>query len=599
MLAAIIAVPGGRFASEVQGRPQACRHLSVGLERVCGRLRSIGPDGGQLVGFAILEGWRLVLDKAAHADTYMLMLANIATNPRKDGQRFIEHKVLASGSLTTMPTCDGWDHLPPGVTGRRMVADAWDWPITLANVSTIPGPNVNVSTVGQMVKAWEAANGVPVAGNCIAWPACPMLARALVTSNWFGDVTVKFRRGPSTVEAMGLPISSRLVHRFVLHPVELTGPIVVQPVAMEPTHKGSVQAIPVDALVSAMQVGHISGSMTKVRKVVNASAGLLRTSDSHELGSAIADNAVPMPSKWSMQRSRVQLDVASMLMHRDWYKRCGPTFRYLAYDASPQHGLEVFACGERVVRRSDVQPWDDGKPDVSIRCLPLTTLGVGRMGTADKTQALAHQIWLEYGPAEDTMRQANADVRQCLSDMGVEVHLADVQDVLTACIGLKQGKGSVASAKPHGHMFPYALGVPGCQHLIDACMRSALEGLSWWPEWQKCAKAVSQWIQPQMRRDFLAKHIEQLGGDAQQVWRQASSLRHGCDRFADWRWQTLGNVCRDLARMEEAVVSAVMSMQSVAEVCSRDGPSAQAFFDAARDEGFWKRPRCCCISSNP
>ena len=106
-----------------------------------------------------------------------------------------------------------------------------------------------------------------------------------------------------------------------------------------------------------------------------------------------------MPSKATSYRNVVRLDIAAMLARRDWYKRTGPVYRYVSFDASPQHGQEMFAAVERTVIRSSVGElvnWSS-RPSVQTRVLPLATLGHLRMGLAEKTQSFVHQTWLGCG----------------------------------------------------------------------------------------------------------------------------------------------------------------------------------------------------------
>ena len=93
-----------------------------------------------------------------------------------------------------------------------------------------------------------------------------------------------------------------------------------------------------------------------------------------------------VPRADTQRRNVVRLDSASMLARRAWYKVNGPTYRYIAYDASPQRGHEYFASVERVVRRAALAASaSDIMPEVESRLLPLSILGCGRMGLAEKT----------------------------------------------------------------------------------------------------------------------------------------------------------------------------------------------------------------------
>ena len=163
---------------------------------------------------------------------------------------------------------------------------------------------------------------------------------------------------------------------------------------------------------------------------------------------AMANN-IEVPSRWTLQKARVRLDVASMLLQRHISGQQGPISRYLAYDASPQGGVEIFCAAEGVVNMQDLQHAFPHRPSVTTRFLPLTTLGVGRMGQADKAQALIHQTWLECGPSAAAVRQANVCVRQCLTDMGVEANVVDLPDLVNQAVLLKlQRKRKIRQAYP-------------------------------------------------------------------------------------------------------------------------------------------------------
>ena len=134
--------------------------------------------------------------------------------------------------------------------------------------------------------------------------------------------------------------------------------------------------------------------------------------------------------KSALRIARVRLDVSAMLCRREKFARqAGTLFRYLARGASPQTGMEVFKALERV-HAVDVR---SGVPVVEERCLPLVTLGHGRLSLADKVQAHVRQTWLEYGPSLKSLARANAAVRQCLTGMGTEYGVAGAPDVTPAC----------------------------------------------------------------------------------------------------------------------------------------------------------------------
>ena len=139
----------------------------------------------------------------------------------------------------------------------------------------------------------------------------------------------------------------------------------------------------------------------------------------------------------------MKVDLASMLARREWFARSAPSYRYVSFDASPQHGQEFFAAVERTISQSAVASlgsWS-ARPAVETRTLPLVTLGKGRMGLAEKTQAYIHQTWLEYRPSVAGVRTANESIRVCLTDMGVELAIGDAKDVVSECLEADKVRG--------------------------------------------------------------------------------------------------------------------------------------------------------------
>ena len=150
------------------------------------------------------------------------------------------------------------------------------------------------------------------------------------------------------------------------------------------------------------------------------------------------------PKANTLRSRRVKFDCAAMLLWRRWYLQQRPTYRYIGVDASPQRpGVEVLAVAERVIPRCALQQLQPGQrwpAGLIQRRMPVTCLGHGRAGLADKVQATVHATWLEYGPSLKTLRQANLDVRQVLTDMGTEWAIADVTAVDSLCVPIHPSK---------------------------------------------------------------------------------------------------------------------------------------------------------------
>ena len=204
------------------------------------------------------------------------------------------------------------------------------------------------------------------------------------------------------------------------------------------------------------------------------------------------------------------------------------------------------------------------------------------MGLAEKAQAQIHQTWLEYGPAVSDLRSANRDVRQCISDMGTELGIADSRDLVGACLGQPE------LDRPGAWLYPLALVVPGPQHIIDSAMCRGLQALPWWPDWQRSAKVVCQWLRPAIHRDLLVHRLQASGGQPDVVGAHIASLRTSCESFANWRWKTLLRVTKHLARMEQAVIVSTGGLSAM-HLSSKDIGLASAFLESVGQPDFWRR----------
>ena len=198
------------------------------------------------------------------------------------------------------------------------------------------------------------------------------------------------------------------------------------------------------------------------------------------------------------------------------------------------------------------------------------------MGLGEKTQGHVHQVWVEFGPSAEDVRAANLDCRACLSDMGTEFSIGDTSDVVDQCIG-QLGQDSTNSTR---FLYPRAFSVPGLQHIIDFALQYGFEELSWWNEWQRAAKSVVQWLHPANRRQMLQERVRMAGGGPSVIAAREHSLKVGCDPFAVWRWKTLGNVVKDLARMRDAVYTVATGV-GIGEYCAQN---------PAQRKTFWKQP---------
>ena len=360
-----------------------------------------------------------------------------------------------------------------------------------------------------------------------------------------------------------------------------------------------------EQLVNAVRLGQEQSNQDNLDTTATNALRYLYPRDwTQRLAALLPDNR-RVPRQQTLMRARRRLDSAACLLRRQWYSTTGPTFRYVGIDASPQRAsLEVLVTVERVIVQSVVRQWRSGQPRpfaVEQRRMPVSVLGHGRCGLAEKVQATLHQTWLEYGPSLAQVRAANRDVRQIVSDMGTEFGIADYPDVVHQCLAMGQTPGHPAHAQslpalpgqpatssPTSFLYPLALAVPGTQHLLDNALRDILHRLPFWKTWQAQSKVVCQWLASQGHREFLQARLPTAGPDTASL---RTALQRAPDRFAAWRWQTLGNVTRDLERMETAVRAAMVTVSRAEDLNTRDSVSARAFLDATQDPDFWAKAR--------
>ena len=261
-----------------------------------------------------------------------------------------------------------------------------------------------------------------------------------------------------------------------------------------------------------------------------------------------------VPGTSTVRRMVIRLDCGWMLYRREENAKrwASESWRYISFDASPQAGQEVYCTVERVMSCAEVSVGHNklsGAPGLGQYQFPIVVLGAGRMGLAEKAQAYVHQMWLEYGPTAAAIRAANGRVRVILSDMGTELGIGDMRDIVDAALAGQCVRGTQPGQSGQSEfMFPRALVVPGPQHILDNVLQSSVEALRWWASYEVALKTVSQWVNPVGNRRAMQFFLRR-GGRSE----MAKLLSKGVDRFAHWRWKTLGNVVKSLGELEPAL----------------------------------------------
>ena len=114
-----------------------------------------------------------------------MVQASLAQHPKKSGQRFLEHEILASAELQArwaLPS--GWSARAPRIFGRDL-ADI------LAKATgqfvVTKGPRSGqVVSFDQLASAWRGQFALAEGGQLFPWPAAHLLASALASGQWWG-----------------------------------------------------------------------------------------------------------------------------------------------------------------------------------------------------------------------------------------------------------------------------------------------------------------------------------------------------------------------------------------------------------------------------
>lgn len=609
IMVAFVGTRGGRWASTL-GRSPPAPDAALLIAAIGGlaEVKATGsPNTASLVGIGVVRSWAVCSrDDSPRRRSLRSLLSRL--HQRSNAMRFLEHEVLASAALQS-PLAVG---IPDMHTrGASLSPDQVTRLSSELVVSSGCASSVGAQlTAREVLLQWSSAWSLP--DQLYVWPAWTPWAVALATGRAARDMTPLLRRQARSIWVAPLGPSRRHRQALLAAGEDARMQVIRVGDGGRPPRAASGRWAQRSgaSLWHALDVGKCLKSQEDMAETMDAVRAYDRScaassGQERETSSAVDpgdDAAVPpwVPSATTMRRARVRFDVAAMLAHRERYKLHGPFFRFIGCDASPQvhQSYEVFVTVEMVVPRSAVQGLSRGQvsPEgVSWRLLPISTLGHGRAALEDKVAAHVHQVWCEYGPSVSDVQEANADVRQVLTDMGTELGLANHPDAVPACLpqfGMAVAGPAAVPGRQGSFMFPYALQTPGVLHVLDWIVREAIQRLPWWPEWQADSKRLLQYVGNFSHRERMRKCL--LEGESAPAREQelAGSLEGGVGRFADWRWKTLQVVTLDLLRIEAAMRHLAASSESwQVAVCSRDRAGSDCLREVCRSVLFWDRVR--------
>jgi len=554
------------------------------------------PSQPVVIGFGLMQSWSAAAGPAADDGEASMRRYLGQLHRRSKSLHLLQHKVERSALLLQPLQTNQEDITSAGaclsVSMRQSIKSlaTMEFRAAINGTAEVRG----TSTAASLLQEWNAL--ADVKGQIFYWPVFGPVAVCLALSALRLDLTAVVAR--QNHESWKLPIQPS--HHVIRTLKQTTcGPALhahAQPayarvldVASAPWKGAANKRLAASTHIRAVELGQDLLQQRAAGKTARAAVKFLYPSSWRR---RLAEAEVPledMPKKSQLYVSRIRLDIVSMMWSRQCYRLNGPYFRYLTHDASPQRnmGWEVFMSSERIIQQTSVR----GKKFEDIqgsalkhRLLPVSTLGHGRTDLKSKLHAVMHQTFLEYGSGEESVRAANSDVRQILTDMGVEFAIADSKDVLASYYD-----PSSDSHGQHVYMYPFALQVPGLLHIVDWLVKDSLQCLPWWPKWQEGCKKILQYVSGQRQRDRLVGQIRTAHADRTDIEQLAASLRRGVSRFAQWRWKSLAAASADMERIEEAVRLAVGAADGI--VIQRDIVATVAIKMAIQSQFTWDASR--------
>ena len=600
---AFIAVPMGRWAFLRSLGHSAGDIVLDTLKMTDCDSENAFADRPTIVGLGLVRSWRFVHQVFGSGQSRTLAEAAQAARARQAPSRFLEHEVIET--VHDRGTEEG--RALQKVMDDNPVMNQHQW---LDSARTIRGSvftgDGHVQELGSVLNGWMENDNSLFGQGLINWTVWGPFAVALAIVAWKWDISViRQRQSPDELplHAPTLPSEKSLAaFKKVLSVPDMPfSPENSAPIATDQImhRRGFVFAYTAPSMLRALRFSMHLKNNADLQEAAIAGAELYHHFAIDDRAMSLNTADVQMPSRWTLMRGRVILDIATMLAQRSLKDIGGPSYRYFGFDASPQRsGVEVFATLERSVLKSGMG-FDD--PDGAMypcvsgaaisRRLPVMALGQGRAALSDKVRAHANQVWLERGGNLQDYLEANLDVRGVISDLGTEAGIGDYVDIAHELFGNKSSAQAIGSF--NGFMYPLALSIPGPQHAVDNVVKDIVGEVVWFPEWAAAAKALCQWANQSGHRDKLKDILRRrsdLPDDVDKVVLE-KDLDTGCERFASWRWKTVTLTTSSLLRLKSALVHTIGACRSNVDLGVSESLLAASLIQTVNCDVFWSRTR--------
>jgi hypothetical protein len=524
----------------------------------------------QILGIGVASQWRFVRGGApVTPDTSHLMIACQQHRDSRTTMGFLEVPFHCVGRLGTPVSIPFEDRFANGLHNSRL----HDLICSLRDEdATIEAPALSGTFVPARVwlRRAELRFGVVLKVDTlfpmVSWhPSAALFAYGALSADVVpvlrrDRMRVRLGRGPSKrqenlyLESIGV---SNVSDNALLAPAISCDDLVV---GKHNRRKGRF-AFDIKHLIGAIRTSQDLISSQRLPRVVENSLRYAMPQSADHVLKQLHLDGFENPSRWTMERNQVRLDVTCMLLARQDYKTRGPFFRCVTYDSTPKNGLEVFNCVEDVIPRSAV--WDKTLEEVDMslmetRLLPCLTFAQGCVAAVDKSMGFVHQTWLLYGATKGHLYAANEDVVISQADRGVEKFIAKQTNLVEHYY--RGHSADLVVPTEYEPMYPNALDVPGPMHQLDWCLVRALERLNGWVEWVRLARQCIAFLRVKgyrlsMRRALdaiLSKHTVDAATSLD-IRVARLTLTDFSASLADWRWHTAYDVSSQLAVVSQAI----------------------------------------------
>ena len=570
------------------------------------------PGEGLLLGFLVVSSWRLVqaltsisLDLSTDvADKKTILMHTLAASGVKGLRAMMECHVHAAAKLEKPKRVQNVNlaepfHSDTLIGLNRVLNESLQERVLLHDLSGHPVPGAPAFLVPQLWDEWKRQFSLSpehLGPNQIHhyWALCPLIGLGLVQ----GLLPMECGAISSKVSTFLLEPAAR--HEKLLKSLLQTNHVFDQPLLKQghgpsqATTSASADAFPKvplhDTTPHARQLGSMTGyscrhlvlaihatqHVSALGRLEVALDSLLKfgcaTNSPYQI-QELKDTQFKVPSRFTLARSRVRLDITCALVQRYVNHLPRPRFRQLNFDASPQGGLEVLGCKEISIDQRDVTK-------VCVRYLPLQSLGHGHAGLLDRAACVLNAIFLEAGPDKESIDKYLQSVSVCLTDRGPESDVVDLPNLTGAMLADKTLDIQTADA---GHLFPNAIKVLDVNHLTDWILRDSVSTLPWFKDTEKQTKALTAFLNKQVYVDKLRARMRSANATSSEHQR----LKGFSATFAKWRFGTLYNVCKNLLDVEFVLKTYYHSQ----DFNLRDGAEARLVQDTIADTRFWGRLR--------